>query len=83
LELIQQADNCKSVSCRVRRDALPQTVTVQELAKIARAGKGIDLTEADLRRSGSEPGALPDLFSAPSARTKSGASVIQPVSARD
>jgi len=80
LELIQQADNCKSVSCRVRRDALPQTVTVQELAKIARAGKGIDLTEADLRRSGSEPGALPDLFSAPTAKTKASSAVIQPVS---
>lgn len=83
LELIQQADNCKSVTCRVRRDALPQTVTVQELAKIARSGHGIDLSEADLRRTGSEPGALPDLFAGPSIRKKSGTGPIQPVAGTD
>lgn len=83
LELIQQADNCKSVSCRVRRDALPQTLTVQELARIARTGKGADLTENDLRRSGSEPGALPGLFASPLSKAKVEGATIQPVSGRE
>jgi hypothetical protein len=74
LELIQQADNCHSVSCRVRRDALPQTVTVQELARIGRQGKTDDLSASDLQKTGSELGALPDLFSSPAAKPKASVS---------
>ena len=71
LEFIQQADHGKAVSCVVRRDALPRTLTVQELAKIARQGKSIDLSDEDLIRSGSEPGALPGLFASRDTQIKS------------
>ncbi|MFM7538865.1 MAG: flagellar basal body P-ring protein FlgI [Planctomycetota bacterium] len=74
LELIQQADNCHSVSCRVRRDALPQTVTVQELARIGKQGKADDLSASDLQKTGSELGALPDLFASPSRKPKASVS---------
>ena len=70
LELIQQADHTKSVTCAVRRDALPRTLTVHELARIARQGKSIELNDEDLLRSGSEPGALPGLFSSGTATVK-------------
>jgi len=70
LEFIQQADHCKAVTCSVRRDALPRTLTVQELAKIARQGKTIELNDEDLIRTGSEPGALPGLFDSGKAQAK-------------
>jgi hypothetical protein len=70
LEFIQQADHCKAVNCTVRRDALPRTLTVQELAKIARQGKSIELSDDDLIRTGSEPGALPGLFATGNSQAK-------------
>ena len=33
VELIRQADGCRNLSCRVRQDALPQVVAVQQLAR--------------------------------------------------
>ena len=36
VELLQQAQDCQSLSCRVRVDALPQATSVFELAKAGR-----------------------------------------------
>jgi hypothetical protein len=36
LELIRQADEGRALSCRLRHDALPQAVTVQQLAQVGR-----------------------------------------------
>jgi hypothetical protein len=36
IEVIRQADGCKNLTCRVRNDALPQAVTVQQLALAGR-----------------------------------------------
>jgi hypothetical protein len=54
VELIRQADSCQSMTCRAAADALPQAVSVQELA---RAGSEIRKREkqgAALAASGSE-----------------------------
>jgi Flagellar P-ring protein len=39
VELLQQAQECQTLSCRVRVDALPQAPSVFELAKAGRSGK--------------------------------------------
>jgi hypothetical protein len=36
IELIRQADSCKNLSCRVKFDALPQAVSVEEVAEAGR-----------------------------------------------
>jgi hypothetical protein len=36
VELIRQADQCRSLSCRVRQDALPQVVSAEQLALAGR-----------------------------------------------
>ncbi|MBI1917623.1 MAG: flagellar basal body P-ring protein FlgI [Planctomycetes bacterium] len=51
IELLRQADLCRSLSCRLRHDALPQTVTVQQLAEAGRA-------DAEKKRH-PQPGAKP------------------------
>jgi flagellar P-ring protein FlgI len=62
IELLQQAQRCESLSCRVRSDALPQAVSVFELA---RAGKTGDLLNADgqVVAAPQDLGGTPNLFS--------------------
>jgi hypothetical protein len=55
IALLQQANSCDSLSCRVRVDALPQAVDVQELVK---AGK--DMSE--LVPAGQDLGKTPTLY---------------------
>lgn len=37
IELLRQSDSCRCLSCRLRHDALPQAVTVQQLAAAGKA----------------------------------------------
>ena len=76
VEVLQQAERCQALSCPVCIDALPQAVSVQELARAGREPSkaaelleaGADLT-AELRtpdpeiiNAGSELGATPNLL---------------------
>jgi hypothetical protein len=58
IALLQQAETCRSLSCRVRCDALPQATSVHALA---RAGKG-DKAEADLLAGARDLGVTPTLY---------------------
>lgn len=53
ITLLQQAAACESLSCRVRVDALPQAVSVQELAKAGREGG--DVSPAATQELGKTP----------------------------
>lgn len=55
LTLMQQANTCDSLTCRIRVDALPQAPTVQELVQ---AGKD----PQELLRGGQDLGATPTLY---------------------
>jgi Flagellar P-ring protein len=58
--LLQQANSCGSLSCRVRVDALPQAATVYDLVKL---GQG---KSDDLGTIGQDPANTPTLYAAPS-----------------
>lgn len=55
IALLQQANSCDSLSCRIRVDALPQAPTVQELVQ---AGKNPD----ELLQGGQDLGGTPTLY---------------------
>jgi Flagellar P-ring protein len=62
IEILQQADQSKSLPCRLRADALPQMISVEELAEAGKkkadgtaAGGGVLLTNEEI-------GATPGLF---------------------
>lgn len=55
LAMIQQAESCDAISCRVRVDAVPQAPSVQELAK---TGKDI----GELLPAGQDLGKTPNLY---------------------
>ncbi|HZY83841.1 MAG TPA: hypothetical protein VFE78_03360, partial [Gemmataceae bacterium] len=60
-EILQQADQSKSLSCRLRADALPQMVSVEELA--AAGKKRTDgAVGDDVLVTKPEVGATPGLF---------------------
>ena len=74
VELIRQADRCRNLSCRVRQDAMPQAVTVQQLARAGRAAThpvstdkaladGIEIFKPD-----KDMGATPALYQAAGGR---------------
>jgi hypothetical protein len=57
--LLQQANKCDCLSCRVRFDALPQAVSVYELVK---AGKDAPGAASDLLPGGQDLGLTPTLY---------------------
>jgi hypothetical protein len=72
IELLRQADLCHNLSCRLRHDALPQTVTVQQLAAAGKAeaekkrhvpptGKSTDAVEI-IKPDSVDLGATPALY---------------------
>jgi hypothetical protein len=56
--LLQQADKCECLTCRVRFDALPQAVSIYDLAKAGRDNPG----EGELVPAGQDLGATPTLY---------------------
>ncbi len=69
LEVLRQADACSGLSCRVRQDALPQAVTVQQLAQAARGGAtGPDAVT--VVKPDAEMGATPELYQAATPRKR-------------
>jgi hypothetical protein len=59
IALLQQADTCQSLSCRVRCDALPQAVSVYELVQ---AGQEKGGTADQVLPAGQDLGATPTLY---------------------
>jgi len=60
--LLQQADTGQALSCRVRCDALPQSITVQQLAQLGQEKPGVREAEAELISAGQDLGVTPTLF---------------------
>jgi Flagellar P-ring protein len=69
IELLQQANRCECLSCRVCCDALPQAVSVFDLA---RAGKNGDLLNADgqIVAAPQDLGATPTLYTTTGGKQK-------------
>jgi hypothetical protein len=61
VEMLQQAHRCKAVTCRVRVDALPQAITVQDLARLGRSQPAA-AGDAAITASAAELGATPTLY---------------------
>jgi hypothetical protein len=59
ITLLQQADTCQSLSCRVRCDALPQAVSVYDLVQ---AGQEKGAAADELVPAGQDLGATPTLY---------------------
>lgn len=74
IEMIRQADACKNLSCRVRNDALPQAVTVEQLAQAARQDKDDaqeqSLDRVELIKPDASFGATPTLYEKETVRRK-------------
>ena len=62
LELLQQAHRCDCLSCRVRTDALPQAVSVIDLAHAAKIGDVLN-AEGQIIAAPQDLGGTPTLFS--------------------
>jgi hypothetical protein len=62
--LLQQADKCECLSCRVRYDALPQAASVYELVEAGKESGG----SGDLIPGGQDLGLTPTLYDPGSAR---------------
>ncbi|MFL5244037.1 MAG: flagellar basal body P-ring protein FlgI [Gemmataceae bacterium] len=68
IEMLHQAGSCKCLSCELAVDALPQAITVRELAKagIHSKGKEIDLdddgADAEIQKAQSDLGITPNIF---------------------
>lgn len=60
VELLRQADRCKCLSCAVRNDALPQTASVQELAKAG--GKNPELLPPEVVQARGDFNLTPTLY---------------------
>jgi hypothetical protein len=60
--LLQQADQCQCLSCRVRSDALPQAASVYDLAEAGRGKPGKRAGAPEPLPGGQELGATPTLF---------------------
>lgn len=59
VDLLQQAQQIKSLACNLRIDALPQAISVEELARIGRRG---DLSEDSPIKGQIDPRSTPNLF---------------------
>jgi hypothetical protein len=64
VEMLQQAHRCKALSCRVRVDALPQSISVQDLARLGRTHPNLT-GDAAITASGADLGATPTLYENP------------------
>ncbi len=62
VELLQQANRCDCLSCRVRSDALPRAVTVFDLAKAGKNGENLLNPEGEVVAAPQDLGATPTLF---------------------
>ncbi len=62
VELLQQANRCDCLSCRVRSDALPQAVTVFDLAKAGKNGENLLSPDGEVVAAPQDLGATPTLF---------------------
>jgi hypothetical protein len=60
--LLQQADEAGRLSCRLRCDALPQAVSVYELAQLGQNKSSPKDADAELVPAGQDLGATPTLF---------------------
>ena len=62
IELVQQAHSCDCLSCRVRSDALPQAVSVFDLARAGKQGGDLLNTDGQLVAAPQDLGATPTLY---------------------
>lgn len=69
IEVIRQADSCKNLTCRVRIDALPQALQIDEMAKAGKEKVKMDLAQ-DVQIIKPDPnfGGTPTLFQKANAR---------------
>ena len=63
IDLLQQAHRCDSLSCRVRSDALPQAVSVFDLANAGKNGDGLLNPDGEVVAAPQDLGATPTLYS--------------------
>lgn len=62
VELLRQAGKCKCLSCELAVDALPQAVSIHDLARSGAEDPEFQKSNAELLSSKSELGATPTLF---------------------
>jgi hypothetical protein len=62
IEILQQADQSRCLSCRLKADALPQLISVEELALAGKKQADGSTAGADILQTNSEMGATPGLF---------------------
>lgn len=62
VELLNQADRCRSLTCRVGVDELPQATSVYELARAGAKDPDFLKTDEEIVQARSEFGATPNLF---------------------
>jgi hypothetical protein len=62
VELLRQAHTCKSVSCPVTVDQLPQALSVYELARAGRASSDLLTTDVQILNARPDFGATPTLY---------------------
>jgi HEAT repeat protein len=62
IEILQQADQSKCLNCRVRADALPQLISVEELAEAGKKKADGTMEGVDILQTSEEIGATPGLF---------------------
>jgi hypothetical protein len=60
--ILQQADSCGALSCRLRCDALPQATSVYELVQLGQQKPGQEDADMELIPAGQDLGATPTLF---------------------
>ena len=63
IDLLQQAHRCDCLSCRVRSDALPQAVSVFDLAKAGQHGDNLLNPDGEVVAAPQDLGATPTLYS--------------------
>jgi hypothetical protein len=62
VELLRQAHTCKSVTCPVEADQLPQALSVYELARAGRASSDLLASDAQILNARPDFGATPTLY---------------------
>ncbi len=63
IEVLRQANNCQNLTCQLRYDALPQAITVQELAEAGKVNLDkVDSATVQIIRPTSDMGSTPTLY---------------------
>jgi hypothetical protein len=71
VEILRQADGCKSMTCRVRNDALPQVLTVEQLVAAGREQLGKEsASRVQVIKPDASFGATPTLYQKATARRR-------------